>query len=145
MTSPAKTTLLRERGLHVEVDDNPEAITIESVYLRKADPLRRFYVFEVSTRIKYPSVVGLGYGEGDNITEVYLDGTERSLYYGDEDDQEYPDGVPGMASLTVTLPEHTHFWHKLFHPKQRHSRPSWHVGSNDFHDKYSVEIVAWYG
>lgn len=144
MTSPNKLTLLKERGLRVEVADNPEAITIGGVYLRKADPFRRFYLFEVHTQIKYPSVVGLGYGDED-ATEVYLDGTDRSLYYGDLDDQEYPDGVPGMATLTVIPPKHTHFWHKLFHPKQRHTRPSWHVTSSDFHDKYSVEIVAWYG
>ncbi len=144
MTFPNKLTLLKERGLRVEMDDNPEAITIESVYLRKADPLRRFYVFEVHTRIKYPAVIGLGYGEDDE-TEVYLDGNDRSLYYGEDEDQEYPDGVPGMATLTVTPPKRTHFWHKLFHPTQRHTRPSWHVTSSDFHDKYSVEIVAWYG
>lgn len=144
MTPPDKKTLLNERGIRVEVEDNPEAIAIENVYLRQADPLRRFYVFEVTTRIKYPAVVGLGGSSTDNDHEVYIDGTADSIYYGNDEGQEYPDGLPGMAVLNVILPKHTHFWHKLFHPRERWSRPGWHVVSNEFHDKYSVELVAWY-
>lgn len=138
-------TLLREKGVRIETDDNFIGIPISGVRLRRANLLRQFYVIDIDTQVKYPTVGGLGSSDEDGTHEVYVSASPRTIYYGGGDDGVSPmeDGLPGMSVLRVTLPPKWNPWHKLRY-RERWNQPEWRLSVSET-DKYTIQLIAWYG
>lgn len=140
-------TLLSEKGIRVETDENFIGIPISSVRLRRSTLLRQFYVIDIETHAKYPTVGGFTAADGDEPHEVYISASPRTIYYGGGDDGVSPmeDGIPGMSVLRLSLPRKVApgLWHRLL-GRDKWNRPQWHLSVSES-DKYNIQFVAWYG
>lgn len=141
-------TLLGEKGVRVETDENFIGIPISGARLRRSTLSRQFYVIDIETVVKYPAVGGYSASsDDDDAHEVYISASPRTIYYGGGDDGVSPmeDGIPGMSVLRVSLPHKrvAGLWHRLL-GRDRWNRPQWHLSVSET-DKYAIQFVAWYG